>query len=99
MAALNLENLPDTLYHQIQELAIAHNCSINHQVIALLQQAVATSQPRITFTISPETDPTWAERCQAVPKLLAEIKQRRGQRVTNIEWIDSTALLREDRNR
>lgn len=99
MATLNLENLPDPLYTQIQQLAIAHNCSINHQVIALLKQALETPQPSIKFTISPETDSTWEQRCKAVPKLLDKIRQRREQRVTDIEWLDSTVLLREDRDR
>ncbi|GFE67857.1 Arc family DNA-binding protein [Chroococcus sp. FPU101] len=103
MATLILENLPDELVEQIQQLAQKHDRSINEQVINILTQAVEKPQKPLNFLISPETDPTWEERRKAVPQLQAEIeqrrKQRRKQRQNDIQRLDSTELLREDRDR
>lgn len=99
MNKLILENIPDELIEQIQQLAKQQNKSINDQVISILKQAVKKPQTLLKFLISPETDPTWEERRKATPKILAEIRQRRKQRRTDIEWLDSTALIREDRER
>jgi len=99
MATLILENLPDELIKHIQILAQEHNQSVNEEVIAILKQVLQTSQKPLKFLISPETDPTWEERRKATPEILAEIEQRRSQRQTTIQWLDSTALIREDRER
>lgn len=100
MATLSIENLPDDLMAQLQQLASQNNQTINEQIINLLKQAVQKPQPPLKFLISPETDPTWEERRKAVPKLQAEIDQRLEQRrAANVEWLDSTALLRDDRDR
>ena len=100
MATLTLENLPDDLVAQIKQLATQNNQPLNEQVISLLIQALQKPQPPLNFLISPETDLTWEERRKAVPKLQAEIDQRLEQRrAANVEWPDSTALLREDRDR
>lgn len=98
MAALTLENLPDDLMAQIQQLALQSNQPLNEQVISLLKQALQKPQPPLKFLISPETDHNWEERRQAVPRLQAEIDRRLEQRsAANVEWFDSTDLLREDR--
>ncbi|MBD2042634.1 Arc family DNA-binding protein [Microcoleus sp. FACHB-672] len=102
MAILTIDNLPDDLLEQIQKLANQNHQPINEQVINLLKQALQKPQPPLKFLISPETDPTWEERRKATPQLLAEIEQRLEQRRVdnaNVEWPDSTALLREDRDR
>ncbi|MFB2835015.1 FitA-like ribbon-helix-helix domain-containing protein [Floridanema evergladense] len=100
MATLTIENLPEDLMAQLQQLASQNNQTINEQIINLLKQAVQKPQPPLKFLISPETDPTWEERRQAVPKLQAEIDQRlEKRRAANLEWLDSNALLREDRDR
>lgn len=100
MATLTIENLPDDLMAQLQQLASQNNQTINEQIINLLKQVVQKPQPPLKFLISPETDPTWEERRKAVPKLQAEIDQRLEQRrAANVEWLDSTALIREDRDR
>ncbi|MBD1935864.1 Arc family DNA-binding protein [Microcoleus sp. FACHB-68] len=102
MAILTIDNLPDDLLEQIQKLANQNHQPINEQVINLLKQALQKPQPPLKFLVSPETDPTWEERCKATPQLLAEIEQRLEQRRVdnaNVEWPDSTALLREDRDR
>ncbi len=97
MAALNLDNLPDGMLTQIEQLAIANNCSVTEQAIALLNQSLSQSQEKLKFLISPETDPTWGERRKAVPKVLAEIRSRRRVNPANYGLPDSTELIREDR--
>ncbi|MEI1378364.1 Arc family DNA-binding protein [Nostoc sp. UHCC 0926] len=88
MATLYVRNLPDDLYVKLQELAASEHRSINAQVITLLEQALKT-----------ETQQTEDERRKNVPKLLEEIRLRREQLPTDIEWPDSTAMIREDRDR
>lgn len=88
MATLNQLNIPDDLYKQLQELAEAEHRSIDAQVITILQTALATKRPQ-----------TEEERRKNVPKLIEEIRQRRENRRTDIEWLDSTAMIREDRDR
>ncbi|MCF2147564.1 hypothetical protein IQ276_014285 [Desmonostoc muscorum LEGE 12446] len=88
MATLHTLNIPDELYAQLQELAKAENNSIDAQVITILQSALQA-----------KTQPTEDERRKNVPKLLEEISLRRESRRTDVEWPDSTALIREDRDR
>lgn len=45
MAILQIENLPDELYYQIQSLADANHCTLNEAVIHLLNQAVQLKRP------------------------------------------------------
>jgi plasmid stability protein len=99
MATIILENLPDDLVEQIQQLAQKHNQSVNEQVISILKQAVQKKQTTLKFIISPETDPTWEERRKAVPKLQAQID--RGRRLNPLDYRlpDSTELIRDDRER
>ncbi|MCC5615830.1 Arc family DNA-binding protein [Nostoc sp. CHAB 5836] len=88
MATLYVRNLPDDLYAKLQELAASEHRSINAQVITLLEQALKT-----------EAQQTEEEKRKNVPKLLEEIRLRREQLPTDIEWPDSTAMIREDRDR
>jgi antitoxin FitA len=88
MATLYVRNLPDDLYAKLQELAASEHRSINAQVITLLEQVLET-----------EAQPTEEERRKNVPKLLEEIRVRRETRRTDVEWPDSTAMIREDRDR
>ncbi|MEH1907351.1 MAG: Arc family DNA-binding protein [Nostoc sp.] len=88
MATLYVRNLPDDLYAKLQELAVSQHRSINAQVITLLEEALKT-----------ETQQTEEERRKNVPKLLEEMRLRREQLPTDIEWPDSTAMIREDRDR
>ncbi|MBD6614965.1 hypothetical protein FNW02_03630 [Komarekiella sp. 'clone 1'] len=88
MATLHALDIPDELYEQLQQLAKAENSSIDAQVITILHNALQI-----------KTQPTEDERRKNVPKLLEEIRLRREQLPTDIEWPDSTALIREDRNR
>lgn len=98
MATLTIDNLPDDLMAKLQQLATQNNQTLNEQIITLLKQAVQKPQPPLTFLISPETDPTWEERRQATPQILADLERRRKELPSDIEWLDSTALIREDRD-
>jgi plasmid stability protein len=88
MATIHTLNIPDELYEQLQHLAKAENNSIDAQVITILQNALQA-----------KTQPTEEERRKNVPKLLEEIRLRRESRQTDVEWPDSTALIREDQDR
>lgn len=99
MATLTIENLPDDLMAQLQQLASQNNQTINEQIINLLKQVVQKPQPPLKFLISPETDPTWEERRKAVPQLLADLDKRRRLNPTDFGLPDSTELIREDRER
>lgn len=99
MTTLILENIPDELIEQIEQLAQQHEQSVNEQVISILKQALQKPQSPLKFLISPETDPTWEERRKATPKILAEIRNRRRVNPTDFGLPDSTELIREDRER
>lgn len=99
MATLTIENLPDDLMAQLQQLASQNNQTINEQIINLLKEAIQKPQPPLKFLISPETDPTWEERRKAVPQLLANLDKRRRLNPTDFGLPDSTELIREDRER
>ncbi|MEC4815629.1 MAG: hypothetical protein SAK29_20480 [Scytonema sp. PMC 1069.18] len=78
------------MYEQLQELAKAKNSSINAQVITLLQNALSEAQ---TQKMAEQ------ERWQDVAKLLEESRRRREQLPKDIQWSDSTTMIREDRDR
>ncbi|MEG4571801.1 hypothetical protein QUA56_03580 [Microcoleus sp. N3A4] len=89
MATLQIENIPEELYTKLQELADAQNCSISAFAIALLETGLPT-----------ETKPLSGKRKKSVTELLAEISRRRESRPANMGMIlDSTALIREDRDK
>ncbi|WP_448267910.1 FitA-like ribbon-helix-helix domain-containing protein [Nostoc sp. DSM 114159] len=88
MASLHALDIPDELYERLQQLAKAENRSVDAQVITILQNALQV-----------KTQQTEDEKRKNVPKLLEEIRLRREQLPTDIEWPDSTAMIREDRDR
>lgn len=85
MASLNVENIPDDLYARLQQLAAAQNRSISEEVLSLLERVLQAEEPK---HISPE----------ATRQLLAEIRERRDRRPVAMAELDSTALIREDRD-
>jgi antitoxin FitA len=89
MTTIHALNIPNELYEQLQELAKAENSSVDAQVITILQNALQKTKTQLTED----------ERRKNVPKLLEEIRHRREQLPTDIEWPDSTAMIREDRDR
>lgn len=88
MSTLNPITLPDDLYKELQELAQAENGSIEAQVVRLLQNALQTKRQQ-----------TEEQRRNNILKVLEESRLRREQLPTDTEWPDSTALIREDRDR
>jgi hypothetical protein len=97
MKTLNLDNIPHDVMTQIEELAQQNHQPLDQQIIMLLKHALQSQQLKPKATISPETDLTWQNRQQAVPQILAEIAQRRNQRKITDNSLDSTLLIREDR--
>lgn len=83
MASLQLNNIPDDLLQQIQQLAEKHQRTLDEQILQILQQA---TQPNA------ETKPD-------ILQLIEEGKKRREQLPKDVNWLDSTALIREDRDR
>jgi antitoxin FitA len=88
MATLHIENVPDELYERFQKLAIAQKDSISTQVLMLLEKALLT-----------EKQPSISEEKKKVLEILARIRNRRESRPIIKGMLDSTTLLREDRNR
>jgi antitoxin FitA len=89
MATLQIENIPEELYAKLQELAAVQNRSISAFAIAILEAGLQT-----------ETKSLSEKRKKSVTEILAEISRRRESRPANMAMIlDSTALIREDRDR
>ena len=88
MNNLNVITLPDQLYQQLQKLAESENDSIESQVVTLLQKALQEKQQQ-----------TETQGRQNVLKVLEESRLLREQLPNDIEWPDSTEMIREDRDR
>lgn len=88
MATIHLLNVPDDLYTRLDRLATSQNRSIDAQALTLLEQALAgqTQQPQ-------------QETTKTITEMLEDSRRRREQLPTDIEWPDSTSLIREDRDR
>jgi len=43
MTQINILEIPDDLYSQIQGMALSQSCSVNEQIVTLLQQALERS--------------------------------------------------------
>ncbi|MCL1469658.1 hypothetical protein [Argonema antarcticum] len=88
MATLHLQDVPEDLYVRLEQLAKSQHRTISAQVISLLES-----------TLPPQTPQSQSETPKSVTEILAEINRRREQLPTDVEWPDSTALIREDRDR
>ncbi|MBO1046744.1 MAG: hypothetical protein V6D39_17915 [Dolichospermum lemmermannii FEM_B0920] len=88
MNNFNVITLPDQLYQELQKLAESENDSIESQVVTLLQKALQEKQQQ-----------TETQRRQNVLKVLEESRLLREQLPNDIEWPDSTEMIREDRDR
>ena len=88
MNNLNVITLPDQLYQELQKLSESENDSIDSQVVTLLQKALQEKQQQ-----------TETQRRQNVLKVLEESRLLREQLPNDIEWPDSTEMIREDRDR
>jgi len=85
MTNLTIQNIPDELMVKIQQRAEQENQSFNQQIINLLNQAIVKTEKQ--------------ENNQLVTEILNRIEARRQKRQIDIQWLDSTELLREDRER
>lgn len=92
MASIQIENLPEDLYNQIQSLALSNSLTLNEAVIHLLQQAIQPNDQKVQELAQKEQTEPMAE-------ILQRIRSR--PRINPIEFglPDSTALIREDRSR
>ena len=89
MATLQIENLPDELYNRIQFLASEKNFTLNEAVIHLLKQSFESD--KLTFEGDRESKPMSA--------ILQNIRSRPRVNPRDFGLMDSTVLIREDRNR
>ncbi len=88
MANLQIQNIPDSIYLRIQTLATEQNRSIDEAVINLLTQALKTENQDLVST-SP----------QSILQILQKSICQRQELPTQYPWLDSTDLIREDRER
>lgn len=88
MATLKLENLSPELLSQIEHLAQQNHCTVNQQAISLLENALKThpSQTKI-------------HKPKSITDILEDSRHQREQLSTDTQWLDSTLLLRQDRDR
>lgn len=85
MATLQIENLPDELYHCVQSFADDRKLTVNETIIFLLKQAFELSQPQVN-------------QPKSMAKVLQGIRDRPRLNPINFGLPDSTTLIREDRN-
>ncbi|MBD2579904.1 hypothetical protein [Oscillatoria sp. FACHB-1406] len=83
MKTLNIENLPDELYRNLQNLAAARKLTLNETALYLLQQA---------FQFHELQD-------QPMSAILGKIRSRPRVNPNSLGLLDSTMLIREDRDR
>lgn len=89
MSVLHLENVPDDLYHRIEQLAEADQVPLPEETLRLLQEAVARKPAGVMQPVA------LAGRSQR--EILDEIIRNRYTPAPGMP--DSVELLREDRNR
>ncbi len=89
MATLQIKNLPDELYSQIQGLATENNLTLDEAVIHLLVQAVQSHE--LTAVQKQQTKP--------MSEVLHRIRSRARVNPIDFGLPDSTVLIQEDRNR
>ncbi|WP_017294959.1 FitA-like ribbon-helix-helix domain-containing protein [Geminocystis herdmanii] len=99
MATIIIENVPDELIAQIQVLAEQNTQSINDKLLSILKQAIEKPRISIKFLSSPEIDRTWENKCKSVPQLQDQIDSISRINPQDYGLPDSTALIREDRER
>jgi antitoxin FitA len=88
MANLQIQNIPDSIYHRIQTLATEQNRSIDEAVINLLTQALKTENQDLA-----------SKSPQSISQILQKSISQRQELLTQYPWLDSTDLIREDRER
>jgi plasmid stability protein len=87
MAKLQIENLPDELYSQIECLASEKNFTLNDAVIHLLTQSLSFEPDKVMINNQP------------MSAILQRIRNRPRVNPRDFGLTDSTILIQEDRNR
>lgn len=66
----------------------------------LAARVASSNESGNTFTSprSLENDTALLRRCRSVPDLIESVRRRHRELAEDVEWLDSTALLREDRD-
>jgi plasmid stability protein len=88
MANLQIQDIPDLIYSRIQALATEKNRSIDEEVINLLTQALQSENLDLVSTTS-----------QSGSQILQKSISQRQELSAQHPWLDSTDLVREDRER
>jgi hypothetical protein len=91
MAKLQIENLPNELYSQIEFLASEKNFTLNEAVIHLLTQSLSFDPDKVMINRTQENQPMSA--------ILQIIRNRPRVNPRDFGLTDSTILIQEDRNR
>ena len=86
--SLRIENIPQEIVDRIYQISGQNNCSISQTVISLLQRSIEQNN-----------DLTKSKHQSNLIKTIKESSNRREQLSKNIQWLDSTELIREDRQR
>ncbi|CCI25415.1 hypothetical protein MICAG_2790019 [Microcystis aeruginosa PCC 9808] len=50
------------------------------------------------MSASPENSQTPDRRCQSIPALIEAVRQRYRELPNDVEWLDSTVLIRQERD-
>ena len=88
MATLNIENIPPELLSQIEHLAQQNHCSVDRQAISLLENALKTHSSQAK-----------TNKPKSITDIIKDSSHQREQLPTDTQWLDSTLLLRQDRDR
>lgn len=79
MPQINILEIPEELYTQIQRMALSQSCSINEQIVTLLQRALAAEIQRQTQAkvLQEIQQARWIPP-QAVPDSVTVLREIRG---------------------
>lgn len=89
MATLQIDNLPEDVYSNLQNLANQKNLTLNEAVIHLLKQAVQSDNVNVIQD----------QQARSIVEVLTRIRSRPRVNPIDSGLLDSTILIRNDRNR
>ena len=52
MPTLTIKNVPDALYRRLKKRAAEHRCSLNSEIIACLERAIAAETVHVATTLA-----------------------------------------------
>ncbi|NJL19708.1 MAG: hypothetical protein HC895_01005 [Leptolyngbyaceae cyanobacterium SM1_3_5] len=89
MTTLQIDNLPDDIYRNLQNLATQKNFTLDEAVVLLLRQALQ----------SVDVNVIQEQSAKSIAEVLAKIRSRPRMNPIDFGLLDSTILIRDDRNR